>query len=78
MTAWLCLLFAGLTNRERKVMPEYLDRAEAADYLTGRGLKIKKGTLQKYATTGGGPPIGALATKQSIRPTALTNGLRGK
>jgi hypothetical protein len=36
-------------------MPEYLDRAEAADYLTGRGLKTKKGTLQKYATTGGGP-----------------------
>lgn len=38
-------------------MPEdrFLDRAEAADYLTERGLKISKTTLQKLVTVGGGP-----------------------
>jgi len=35
--------------------PAYLDRKEAADYLTGRGLKTSWRTLQKFATTGGGP-----------------------
>jgi hypothetical protein len=34
---------------------QYLTREEAAAYLTARGLKITKTTLQKYATTGGGP-----------------------
>ena len=33
----------------------YLNRAEAADYVQGRGLPLTKLTLQKYATTGGGP-----------------------
>ena len=33
----------------------YLDRREAAEYLTGRGLKITRNTLQKMATVGGGP-----------------------
>lgn len=34
---------------------EYLDRSEAAEYLTGLGLRTAKGTLQKWVTTGGGP-----------------------
>jgi hypothetical protein len=35
---------------------KYLTRAEAARYLTEvRGLPTTKGTLQKKATTGGGP-----------------------
>jgi hypothetical protein len=35
----------------------FLDRREAADYLTGqRGLRISRNTLQKMATLGGGPP----------------------
>jgi hypothetical protein len=35
----------------------YLDRREAADYLTNqRGLRISRNTLQKMATLGGGPP----------------------
>lgn len=34
---------------------QYLDRREAAEYLTRRGLKISWKTLQKKATTGGGP-----------------------
>jgi len=33
----------------------FLDRNEAADYLTGRGLRVSKNTLGKWATTGGGP-----------------------
>lgn len=33
----------------------YLDRTEAAEYLTARGLRVSKNTLQKWATTGGGP-----------------------
>lgn len=38
-------------------MPDhYLDRPGAADYLTSRGLRISKTTLQKFATIGGGPP----------------------
>ena len=36
-------------------MAEYLDRREAAKYLTGRGLKCSHNTLQKFATVGGGP-----------------------
>lgn len=34
---------------------KYLSRPEAAEHLNGRGLPITKGTLQKYATVGGGP-----------------------
>ncbi|TIQ11015.1 DNA-binding protein [Mesorhizobium sp.] len=33
----------------------YLDRREAADRLTKRGLKTSWKTLQKLATVGGGP-----------------------
>lgn len=33
----------------------YLTRAEAADYITRMGAKTSKHTLQKFATTGGGP-----------------------
>jgi hypothetical protein len=34
---------------------QYLDRREAADYLTHRGLRTSWRTLQKMATLGGGP-----------------------
>ncbi len=33
----------------------YLERSEAAEYLSARGLRVSKNTLQKWATTGGGP-----------------------
>jgi len=36
-------------------MANYLDRREAAKYLTDRGLKCSHNTLQKFATVGGGP-----------------------
>jgi len=35
--------------------PTYRDRKGAADYLTQRGMKMSWRTLQKFATTGGGP-----------------------
>lgn len=34
---------------------KFLDRAEAAEHLTGLGLRVSKNTLQKWVTTGGGP-----------------------
>ena len=34
---------------------QYRTRSEAAEYLTDRGLPVSKATLQKMATTGGGP-----------------------
>lgn len=33
----------------------FLDRAEAAQYLTERGLRTSKNTLSKWVTVGGGP-----------------------
>jgi hypothetical protein len=33
----------------------YRTRAEASDYLKEKGCPVAKGTLQKYATVGGGP-----------------------
>ncbi len=33
----------------------YLDRREAAEYLSARGLRVSHKTLQKWVTTGGGP-----------------------
>lgn len=37
------------------MLAKYLERSEAAQYLTDRGLRTSKNTLQKYATVGGGP-----------------------
>lgn len=33
----------------------YLDRAQASEYITRKGLPLAKSTLQKFATLGGGP-----------------------
>lgn len=33
----------------------YLDRGQAADYVTQQGLPLAKTTLQKFASVGGGP-----------------------
>jgi hypothetical protein len=33
----------------------YLERPAAAEYLTSKGLRVSKNTLQKWVTTGGGP-----------------------
>lgn len=44
-------------------MSDYLTRAEAAGYLNERGLPITKNTLQKMATTGGGPVYRLFGTR---------------
>lgn len=51
---------------------KYLTRPEAAAYLTAeRGLPISKTTLQKYATTGGGPPYQRFGNRAIYTPPAL-------
>jgi hypothetical protein len=37
------------------MLKRYFTRHEAAGYLCERGLPVTKNTLQKFATTGGGP-----------------------
>jgi hypothetical protein len=37
------------------MQPRYLNRAEAAQYLTEQGLLVSKNTLQKWVITGDGP-----------------------
>lgn len=47
---------AAPNRRSNITMPDtYLLRPESADFLTERGFPTSKLTLQKYATTGGGP-----------------------
>lgn len=57
-------------------MPDYLDRREAADYLTRRGFKITRNTLQKMATTGGGPEYRIFGIRALYVPPISTPGLR--
>lgn len=50
---------------------KFLERTEAAAYLTARGLRVSKLTLGKYATTGGGPTyqrfgLRAVYTRQNL------------
>jgi hypothetical protein len=52
-------------------MRQYLTRAEAAAYLSERGLPITKGTLQKLATVGGGPPYRIFGNKALHEPAKL-------
>jgi hypothetical protein len=52
-------------------MPKYRTRSEAAAYLTGIGLPITKLTLQKYATTGGGPEYQVFGNKAVYTDEAL-------
>ena len=42
---------------------KYLTRAESAAYLSERGLPVTKATLQKFATTGGGPRYAIFGNK---------------
>ena len=52
-------------------MPDYLTRPEAAAYLTARGMKISKNTLQKMATVGGGPLYRLFGNKVLYVPADL-------
>ena len=47
---------------------EFLTRTETADFLTEKGYPTPKGTLQKLASTGGGPPYSIYGNKALYRP----------
>jgi hypothetical protein len=52
-------------------MPDYLLRKGAADYIRGKGLPCTPGTLQKYATVGGGPEYRIFGNKAVYTPPKL-------
>lgn len=52
-------------------MADYLDRREAAKYLTDRGLKCSHNTLQKFATVGGGPEYSIFGNRALYTPQNL-------
>lgn len=52
-------------------MTRYLSREEAALFVTERGLPISKNTLQKYATTGGGPVYRRFGNRAVYAPADL-------
>jgi hypothetical protein len=95
-------LRAAKADRDRKeqelldVLPSlaetkerYLGRQEAADYINSLGFQLTKGTLQKFATTGGGPiyrkfgkravylvsDLNAWVADKLSKPIASTSGL---
>jgi hypothetical protein len=61
------------TNRRglSQVSTTYLIRPEAAQFLTENGYPVSKLTLQKYATTGGGPIYRIFGNRALSKPTDL-------
>ena len=47
---------------------EFLTRTETAEFLTEQGFPTPKGTLQKLASVGGGPPYSIYGNKALYRP----------
>jgi hypothetical protein len=52
-------------------MRKYLTRHEAALYLSELGFLISKNTLQKFATTGGGPEYSVFGNRALYAPKSL-------
>ena len=50
---------------------QYHDRREAAEFLTGLGLRVAPATLAKYATVGGGPIMRKYGRAVVYETTAL-------
>ena len=58
--------------RQRNMTTErYLSRGEASDYLKGRGFRVEKQTLAKYAVTGAGPAYRTFGTRVVYDPADL-------
>ena len=53
----------------------FLSRSEASDYLVGRGLRIAKQTLAKFAVTGEGRRIGLSEHGSCTTPRTSMRGL---
>lgn len=54
---------------------KFLTRADAAEYLSAMGALISKNTLQKLATTGGGPIYRRFGNKALYTRSELDNWL---
>lgn len=50
---------------------DFMSRREAAEYLTARGLTVSHTTLQKWATTGGGPTYRRFGRRAVYSPSDL-------
>ncbi len=59
-------------------IPTFYDRREAARRLTEHGLKVSASTLQKWATTGGGPDYQIFGNKAVYTDEALTTWAEAK
>jgi len=62
---------ANVKNNATCVAPptrEFLTRPEIAEFLTQQGFPTPKGTLQKLASVGGGPPYRIYGNKALYRP----------
>ena len=55
---------------ESKTRP-FLTRSEAAEFLTENGYPVGKGTLQKIASTGGGPVYRIFGNRALYAPADL-------
>jgi hypothetical protein len=53
------------------MLKRYLTRREAASYLSERGLPVSRNTLQKFATTGGGPEYWIFGNRALYTPANL-------
>lgn len=49
-------------------LKSFLTRVECSTYLTEQGLPTPKGTLQKLASVGGGPPYYLYGNKALYKP----------
>ncbi len=44
-------------RKGRNMGKRFFSRPEAAEFLSEKGLRVKKGTLAKYVSVGGGPKM---------------------
>lgn len=52
-------------------MPKFLTRAEAAQYLNDNGFPATRGTLEKWASSGGGPAYRTFGRRVLYAPDDL-------
>lgn len=57
---------------------EFLTRPEIAEFLTEQGFPTPKGTLQKLASIGGGPPYQIYGNKALYRPVESLDWARAR
>lgn len=65
------MVTSALSIPHTSPIKEFLCRDEAAEFLTSKGYTTSKGTLQKYATVGGGPEYQIFGKRALYRPEKL-------